>query len=202
MSTRGTIGFRVSENDKVTYNHSDSYPTWLGIQVMSFILNTPESELKDIANRIELVDEDSKPSSELIEAYRGYADTDVATQTLTDWYCLLRHTQGELEHYRNGVRHMIDYSTFLHDSLFCEWAYIINLDTQELEIYKGFNKNKKGKGRYASKFIAPDRIGEKVEYYGVTLLTTMKLSDIRNMSEESIKVFCQALEESVYNRNN
>ncbi len=97
---------------------------------------------------------------------------------------------------------MVDYSTFMHDSLFCEWAYIINLDTKELEIYKGFNKDKKGKGRYASKYIAPERKGEKVEYYGVTLLTSMKLSEIRNMPEEAIKVFCEALEESVYNRNN
>jgi len=171
-------------------------------KVMSFIAQTPEAELKDIANSIELVEEDSVPTPEQVEAYRGYSDTDVATQTLTDWYCLLRHTQGELEHYRNGLRHMVDYSSFLHDSLFCEWAYIINLDSKELEIYTGFNKSKRGKGRYASKYIAPDRPGQRVEYYGVTLLTALKLSDIRNMTEESIKVFCKALEESVYKRNN
>lgn len=202
MSTRGTIGFRTGKKDKVTYNHSDSYPTWLGAKVMSFIAETPEAELLEVATRIELVEDNSVPTPELIEAYKGYADTDVATQSLTDWYCLLRKTQGDLEYYRNGLRHMVDYSTFMHDSLFCEWAYIINLDSQELEIYNGFNKNKKGKGRYASKYIAPDRPGQRVEYYGVTLLTALKLSDIRNMTEEAIKVFCDALEESVYNRNN
>jgi len=199
MSTRGTIGFRIQKKDKVTYNHSDSYPSWLGINILSFIKDTPEPELKDIASRIELVDEDSTPSPEQIEAYSKYSDETVGTRTKTDWYCLLRDTQGDLSHYRNGVRHMIDYHTFLKDSLFCEWAYIINLDTRELEIYRGYNKQKnvKNGGRYAKYTVDEDK-----SYYGVTLLATLSLSDIRNMTEEAIKVYCQALEEAVYTRTN
>ena len=38
------------------------------------------------------------------------------------------------------VSHMINSFDFLKDSLFCEWAYIINLDLMQLEIYSGFNK--------------------------------------------------------------
>jgi hypothetical protein len=38
-----------------------------------------------------------------------------------------------------------DETNFAGDSLFCEWAYLINLDTNELEVYEGFNKRKLGK---------------------------------------------------------
>ena len=36
---------------------------------------------------------------------------------------------------------MIDNKEFMGDSLFCEYAYILNLDNNYLEIYKGFNKD-------------------------------------------------------------
>lgn len=35
---------------------------------------------------------------------------------------------------------LIDSTGFLQNSLFCEWAYLLNLDTGRLEIYKGFQR--------------------------------------------------------------
>lgn len=66
-----------------------------------------------------------------------------------------------------------EYNNFLFDSLFCEFAYIINLDENVLEFYIGFNKNPEADGRYAYK------IGER-GYCGVRLAKTMKLEDIMN----------------------
>jgi len=40
---------------------------------------------------------------------------------------------------------------FIYDSLWCEWAYMINLETQCLEIYRGFNTDPQEAGPYASK---------------------------------------------------
>jgi hypothetical protein len=36
MSTRRILGVRVSGIDKLTYNHSDSYPSYLGNNVVQF----------------------------------------------------------------------------------------------------------------------------------------------------------------------
>lgn len=66
-----------------------------------------------------------------------------------------------------------DSSIFLRDSLFCEYAYLINLDTNMLEYYQGFNKNPNEKGRYA-KYTVDD---EK-KYYGVKLIQEIPLQDI------------------------
>jgi hypothetical protein len=41
------------------------------------------------------------------------------------------------------VFHNLD---FAGDSLFCEYAYVVNLDTQSLEVYKGFNKEPLAEG--------------------------------------------------------
>lgn len=54
---------------------------------------------------------------------------------------------------------------FAGDSLFCEYAYLINLDTKELEFYSGFNK---------SPLTEEDRFfflqGERSEYYPIRLV--------------------------------
>jgi hypothetical protein len=98
---------------------------------------------------------------------------------------------------------MIDSQVFLKDSLFCEWAYIINTDTGELEIYRGRNKNRhvKNGGRY-SRYCADDNDFGGKKYYGVTLLSTLKLSEIQRMTVEEIKHFCSLLKESVYQTSN
>jgi hypothetical protein len=88
---------------------------------------------------------------------------------------------------------MMDSSEFLADSLFCEWAYIINLDTEILEIYKGFQK-KVGKGRYAkmtdrSKFVNCDS-----DYFGVSLVGELNLVDVNDYPLSIISTFLDYVE--------
>lgn len=67
-----------------------------------------------------------------------------------------------------------DYGSFMADSLFNEWSYIVNLDEGVLEIYKGFNKNPDAEGRYAS--MTRNYGGN--EYYGVALVKTIPLDEL------------------------
>ena len=46
------------------------------------------------------------------------------------------------------MRGLVNEKAFAGDSLFCEWAYVLDLDKETLEIYHGFNKDK-AKGRFA-----------------------------------------------------
>lgn len=174
MGTRGAIGFRINETDKVTYNHFDSYPDGLGDDVIKFITQNSIGVMKAAAENIELVDSRSTPTDEQISQYEKYANTSVSTQDLKEWYVLLRQTQGQLQPFVEDLKYMINSTGFLLDSLFCEYAYIINLDTNKLEFYKGFNKNKGGAGRYASLSLK-----DPAEYYGVELIAEFELANIQ-----------------------
>lgn len=175
MGTRGAYGFRINGLDKVTYNHFDSYPDYLGRHVLEYIATTPLPTIREVASGIVLVNEESKPTPELIQAYDKYSDIGVSEHSLQDWYCLLRKAQGELLPFNDDLRHMIDSHTFLYDSLFCEWAYIINLDAEKLETYRGFNQDPKAPGRYARY----GRAGKKHGYAGVRLIDELPLTAIQ-----------------------
>jgi hypothetical protein len=136
MSTRGAYGFHKDGETKVTYNHSDSYPSGLGSKVIKFVRATPVEKLKEIYDQIVLVNSDSTPTEEQIKKAEKYFNDQVGQNVKTDWYSLLRKSQGDLFAYKEGLTFMIDGVSFLQDSLFCEWAYIINLDDEVLEVYK------------------------------------------------------------------
>jgi hypothetical protein len=184
MGTRGSYGFRVNDRDKLTYNHFDSYPSGLGNTIIAFIKETSDEELTDIANRLVLVDGESIPTPQQIEDLRQYFNGEVSTQNIDDWYCLLREAQGNPFEYKNGLNVMLEDSGFVLNSLFCEYAYIINVDKKVLEFYEGFNKNILAEGRYAI-FSVGQRCSVD-DYYGVALVYEFDFADIRKREVDSI----------------
>lgn len=186
MGTRGAYGFYKNGTNKITYNHFDSYPEGLGADVVKFIQSTPVAELHTIFDEIEMIEENSKPTPEQIEKYQHFADTSVSSGSLEEWYVLLRHAQGDLSAFQKGLRHMIDGgANFMKDSLFCEWAYVINLDENVLEVYEGFQKTPQN-NRYGTE--EPDKMG----YYNVKLVKTYPLD---NIPKDWIQEVCPVEEE-------
>lgn len=183
MGTRGAYGFRIGGKDKVTYNHFDSYPSGLGESVLVALASADLGRVKTVAEGIEMVDEGATPTDAQIKICqdRGLVNLGVSRQDTSDWYCLLRNAQGDIEALLNGrVPFMSDGAGFLTDSLFCEWAYIINLDEGVLEVYKGFNKVVSAPGRYAP--LGGDGQG----YFGVALIDSIPLASVRDMGPDAI----------------
>ena len=148
MGTRGAIGFKVDGKYKVTYNHFDSNPDSLGAEIVAFVTDVVKNggieTLKVHAKKVRLVKEDQDATVQDIKKYGEFLDLDVGNKKSQNWYCLLRALQGiaGLEAIHAGkVDVMIDSFAFLGDSLFCEYAYIINLDENRIEFYEGFNKS-------------------------------------------------------------
>ena len=155
MGTRGIYGFRKNGVDKLSYNRYDSYPDYLGEQVCKFCAGYTLPEMNDLFDKIVMVDESAKPTNEQIGQCMsaGLADLSVSTQKVDDWYCLLRNAQGDLTVLdklvkSGGVAYMIDNQEFIKDSLFCEFGYIINLDTNMLEFWVGFQREPQEGNRY------------------------------------------------------
>ena len=178
MGTRGIFGVRINGKDKITYNHFDSDPNWLGKCVVSDIRDVILPELdkyKQLAEAVELVSQSKHATKAEIEKYNitTKPDLGVSEQSEDDWYCILRELQGCIAgSLQAGV--MIDSHKFVKDSLFCEYGYMINFDENTFEVYEGFQKKKiKNGGRYHTKNSKSDE-----GYYPIALVTTFPLNDI------------------------
>lgn len=178
MGTRGVFGFHKNSVDKIRYNHYDSYPSGLGKDVKEFVTKHID-ELNDISDRIVLVDNKHPPTKKQIKECEKYTDLSVSEQSTKDWYCLLRGAQDNLEAYADGLKYMEDGADFIKESLFCEWGYVINLDTNRLEIYKGF-QNHPQDNRYK---ITKSRDG----YYNCALIREVPLSQVKNFDMNALE---------------
>lgn len=186
MGTRGAWGFRIGGQDKITYNHFDSYLEGLGDSLVRELRTRQKShpewlhQLRAEVRQLELVGEEDPPTSAQKARLEPFADLRVNTGSLDDWYCLLRQTQGDLNTtLKAGI--MIDRQDFLHDSMFCVFAYIINLDDETFEVYRGVQDSPHNHGRYSA--AAAD---SEYDYYGVALVKTIPLNDLPEESLETI----------------
>lgn len=182
MGTRGSFGVHVDGETKATYNHYDSYPSCLGEAIASQMVNLLKdmgvNKLKEQARNLRMVDPDSTPTDEDKEFLKAYTDLSVSEQSDDDWYCVTRDLQGHLDEIiRLGV--MLEGGTsFLNDSLFCEWAYIVNLDTMKLEVYKGFQTEPHEQGRYGAANKEGRKAGGGSTYYPVALIAEFDLNSL------------------------
>lgn len=165
MSTRGFITFVIDGQEKTAYNHSDSYPDYLGVQVLKWLRGADIPAVTEEARALRVAPADSTPTAEDVQRLLKYANLGVGEQSPEDWYCLLRETQGEPGAMLDaGV--IEDASDFPTDSLFAEWGYVIDFDAQVFEVHRGFQHSRPAAGRFA------DRAGSTEGYYPVGLLAS------------------------------
>lgn len=178
MGTRGIYGFRKNKKDKTSYNHYDSYPSYLGEQMFDYIKKHSIEEMNDLYDRLMLVDENKKISELTEEEKNGleilFSYNDKNELIDEDMYSLLRNFQGDLEKYDryHTVNIMCDSKDFIKNSLFCEYGYIINLDTNELEVFEGFQKKPQKTNRYGCEC--------NKGYYPCKIIKKIKIEDIQN----------------------
>jgi hypothetical protein len=175
VSTQGAWGFRFGGCDKVAYNSHDSYPDGPGTWVLAAVVKFDDDRLARAADRLMLVESDERPPRELIKRYSalsyGSEDELLSSKWLT-WRDLL--ATNPIQAFIDGrIDHLPDDHTFLEDSLYCDWAYILNLDERVAECYEGFNREPGGPGRYAG--LGPNEGG----YYGVRLRAVASFEEIR-----------------------
>ncbi|GAA4626725.1 hypothetical protein GCM10023196_036130 [Actinoallomurus vinaceus] len=152
MGTRGFITFVAGGVEKTVYNHCDSYPDGLGVDVLNWLrfAATDVPALRERVAALRVVDPNSKPTAEDVERLAEFARQDVGSRKLDDWYVLLRETQGKPgAMLQAGI--IEDASDFPLDSLFAEYGYVVDLDAQVFEAYVGFQQGPHSKGRFAGR---------------------------------------------------
>jgi hypothetical protein len=130
------VGWITPEGEvKASYNQLDSYPDYLGARLQREI----EANGWPSSEGIRWVDEDDVPSEDdlrLCELHDLY-NPKVGGSTLS-WYQAMRGAQGSLSMMAK-VGIALEGTGFLLDSLFCEWAYLLDERDKSVRILRGFN---------------------------------------------------------------
>jgi hypothetical protein len=165
--TRGILSFQKNNVLYSIYSNSDSAPNVLGNYILDLIRRWGIDALSTFIDNIELVDTD------------GFSIYDIDD-------CIENNTKFLLQ----------DNTDFMHDSLMCEWAYVVNIDTNELEIYKGFRQSKPI-GRFRD-------IEPQGKYYAVSLVRVYNLNNLPAKMPKNINADYDEIEldieVSVYNK--
>ena len=192
MGTRHLIAVQVDGEYKVAqYGQWDGYPSGQGASVLKF-LRSHKQKLSAFADAVracsELSDEDynqawvdcgADPDSDLV--------TMGASERFSQRYHYLSRNCGAdiLNHVFNAgkdglkLRYALDFAA---DSLFCEWAYVIDLDKNTFEVFKGFNKTPVDPSeRFANLPMEPSNTSN--QYYQVKFLQSYDLDKLPTVKE-------------------
>lgn len=186
MSTRGIVGAISGEKIIGMYNHSDSYPSWMGVnmteQVAHLLNKYTQSELHALVRNVRVVGEDDPVSDIDCADFQDFANEQVGQVIGSkptenpSWYQLLRGMQGDIATaLERGI--IMDSMEFANDSLFCEWGWFINVDKMTLEVYKGFQNKPHKKGRFAHKDGITVQAGSD-SYYPIALVAEIALMEL------------------------
>lgn len=151
MGTRGAFGVAVNGEEKIGYNQFDSYPEGYGLDNLQWIRSVVEGGREDdwrkMAEAVELVDDEVDPTPEQVAKLSEVTDLRVSSQSTDDWYCLTRDTHGNIDKMIQ-CGFILDAADFVTDTLFCEWAYIVDFDKRTFEVYSDRRENS-GTGRWS-----------------------------------------------------
>lgn len=150
MGTRNLICVVKNGEYKVSqYGQWDGYPDGQGLGVLNFLTNEFNRELFEskLENIAYITHEEYKDRwlefGHNIDEGDGFVDWNLVKKFDNKYPELSRDTGSNiLSIIQNATRpiRLKDAIDFAADSLFCEWAYVIDLDKNTFEIYEGFNQ--------------------------------------------------------------
>lgn len=145
MGTRHLIAVYTNGEYKVAqYGQWDGYPEGQGKETLDFLKNTELfNKLKNNLSKCRFI-KDENESNKLNALLK---ESDEKTLKWYDRFCTRDLGAKILTNIANSTAEEIvlsDHISFAKDGLFCEWAYVIDLDKNTLEVFEGFGKTKLG----------------------------------------------------------
>lgn len=150
MGTRNLVMVISGGSHRIAqYGQWDGYPTGQGVTALAAISKIIEDGALD-AFKAKLLGCRFLPQSEILELWKeqgaddsGFVSMEIAEKFGRAHPQLSRDTGAEVinlvNHSESGLP-LRDSYDFAGDGLFCEWAYVIDLDGGTFEVYKGFGK--------------------------------------------------------------
>jgi len=186
MGTRHLICVVKDGDYKVAqYGQWDGYPSGQGVDILNFLASMDRKLFESKVDLLSWITDD-----ELQEQWRECGANDnsgFVTMEVADKHNLLypensRDTGAKLlgiiQDADRPIK-LVNQVKFAGDSLFCEWAYVIDLDKNVLEVYEGFNKEP----HQGERFSDFERDKEDSEYYPVKLAQTFDLNNLPSVED-------------------
>ena len=186
MGTRHLICAVVDGEYKVAqYGQWDGYPDGKGVAMLNFLrrlkldvfaqklrtMITPWDEAEMNRRITEAGGDPKSPYMSIDVADRLSAiSPETSRDTSVALLSLLMTTERPLM-----LQSSLDFAS---DSLFCEWAYVIDLDKNTFEVYRGFNKRPVPAGERFADFPQEAPEHRPAEYYPIKHLVTYPLDKL------------------------
>jgi hypothetical protein len=191
MGTRGiNVIVANGEIKCAQYNQWDSYPSGQGATALKFLKEEMKPDFKEKVLACSWITEEqykqywvdcgADPDSNMV-------GMDVSDKFKKKYLHLHRDCGAEIysliQNSKNGLKLQNDIN-FAADSLFCEWGYVVDLDKNTFEIYKGFNKEKLGQDeRFAFLSEKADKEHRSEQYTPIKLVKSYDLSNLPTLEQ-------------------
>lgn len=194
MGTRNlTMVISKGEYKIAQYGQWDGYPSGQGSVVLNFLMNLDVNlnKFRDTLDRCRFIENSERKQKEIqnflnkIGSSNGWMTGEQSTKYQKKYPYLTRDNGADIlnmVYAAEGdeliwLNNSVDFAA---DSLFCEWAYLIDLDKNVLEVYQGFNTNPLDKDQRFSN-MSKDR--EDSEYYPIRMIKSYDLGNLPTLAE-------------------
>lgn len=209
MGTRNLT--MVIQNGKpavAQYGQWDGYPSGQGATILAFLLTCDLNKFRNVMERCRFIESSKRKEKELEKFFKdlgcpdGFMTTAQAEKYHEKYPFLTRDNGGAILQllYNDETNNKLwihDSSNFASDSLFCEWGYVIDLDNNTFEVYKGFVQTPLEK---TERFYYLQEKNEHVverrgddQYYPIKHVKTYQLNDLPGVDD-----FIKEVEEIAY----
>jgi hypothetical protein len=195
MGTRNlTAVFYKGEFKIAQYGQWDGYPAGQGATALDFLRSkgnrarlrakladcvyVTEEEMQAALKKLGIGEWMTSEESDRFHAEFPFIDRDHGAN-------ILRLVAGS----RSKTIRLQDSLSFAADSLFCEWAYVVDFDTNSLEVYRGFNTQGRPRGGRFSKLPLEKKSASGNQYFPIRLVRKFTLSRLPSKAN-----FLKALE--------
>lgn len=186
MGTRNLT--MVIENAKpvvAQYGQWDGYPEGQGATILEFLKKTDIEQFKQKLKKARLqTEEDKKAVNDFLKSIGcedGWMNDEQSKKFNAKFPYLSRNHGGEILEMINDAPDdadimLSDTTAFAGDPGFCEWAYVVNLDTNQLEVYGWDNPKAKFENTFEKLFKKEPyatQLKEDKDYEGAVVGTVM-----------------------------
>lgn len=192
MGTRNLTIVKYNNEIKVAqYGQWDGYPSGNGLVVLKFLETSNMDVFRKRLDSLKWIDDETHKRL-WVEAGAKPED-EFVTMDISDKFKKLNPQlsrdlgAGILDYILKSEGELLiqDSISFAQDGLFCEWAYLVDLDENKLEVYQGFNKEPLDK---SERFYCDGYVSDS----GYTPIKLLKVYDLENLPTK--KDFLKELE--------